>query len=50
MTLASASQRPGPAETIPIIIGGRSDAIRRAGKLGDGWLGIWKSTRVSPTP
>ena len=37
---------PAPAEEIPIIIGGRSDAaIRRAGQLGDGWLGIWNSPR-----
>jgi alkanesulfonate monooxygenase SsuD/methylene tetrahydromethanopterin reductase-like flavin-dependent oxidoreductase (luciferase family) len=35
---------PAPAVTIPIIVGGRSDAaIRRAGRLGDGWLGIWNS-------
>ncbi|HEY2312064.1 MAG TPA: LLM class flavin-dependent oxidoreductase [Streptosporangiaceae bacterium] len=37
---------PAPAAAIPIIIGGRSDAaIRRAGQLGDGWLGIWNSPR-----
>jgi alkanesulfonate monooxygenase SsuD/methylene tetrahydromethanopterin reductase-like flavin-dependent oxidoreductase (luciferase family) len=37
---------PAPAEPIPIIVGGRSDvAIRRAGRLGDGWLGIWVSPR-----
>ncbi|HEU5420990.1 MAG TPA: LLM class flavin-dependent oxidoreductase [Streptosporangiaceae bacterium] len=36
---------PAPP-AIPIIIGGRSDAaIRRAGRLGDGWLGIWNSPR-----
>ena len=32
--------RPAPRRPIPIIVGGRSDAaIRRAGRLGDGWLG-----------
>ena len=37
---------PAPAEPIPIIVGGRSDAAaRRAGRLGDGWLGIWNSSR-----
>jgi alkanesulfonate monooxygenase SsuD/methylene tetrahydromethanopterin reductase-like flavin-dependent oxidoreductase (luciferase family) len=37
---------PAPAEAIPIVVGGRSDAaIRRAGRLGDGWLGIWNSPR-----
>jgi alkanesulfonate monooxygenase SsuD/methylene tetrahydromethanopterin reductase-like flavin-dependent oxidoreductase (luciferase family) len=37
---------PAPADAIPIIIGGRSDvAIRRAARLGDGWLGIWNSPR-----
>jgi|KBSMisStandDraft_5_1062788.scaffolds.fasta_scaffold368629_1 alkanesulfonate monooxygenase SsuD/methylene tetrahydromethanopterin reductase-like flavin-dependent oxidoreductase (luciferase family) len=37
---------PAPAEPIPVIVGGRSDAaVRRAGRLGDGWLGIWASSR-----
>src|SRR5690348_2700796 len=37
---------PAPAVPIPIIVGGRSDAaVRRAGRLGDGWLGIWNSPR-----
>jgi alkanesulfonate monooxygenase SsuD/methylene tetrahydromethanopterin reductase-like flavin-dependent oxidoreductase (luciferase family) len=37
---------PAPAEPIPVIVGGRSDAaVRRAGRLGDGWLGIWNSAR-----
>jgi probable F420-dependent oxidoreductase len=37
---------PAPAEPIPIIVGGRSDAaLQRAGRLGDGWLGIWNSAR-----
>ena len=37
---------PAPAVPAPVIVGGRSDAaIRRAGRLGDGWLGIWNSPR-----
>jgi alkanesulfonate monooxygenase SsuD/methylene tetrahydromethanopterin reductase-like flavin-dependent oxidoreductase (luciferase family) len=35
-----------PSASVPIVIGGRSDqAIRRVGRLGDGWLGIWASPR-----
>jgi alkanesulfonate monooxygenase SsuD/methylene tetrahydromethanopterin reductase-like flavin-dependent oxidoreductase (luciferase family) len=37
---------PAPAQPIPLIVGGRSDAaVKRAGRLGDGWLGIWVSAR-----
>lgn len=37
---------PVPKAPIPIVVGGRSDAaIRRAGRFGDGWLGIWNSPR-----
>jgi alkanesulfonate monooxygenase SsuD/methylene tetrahydromethanopterin reductase-like flavin-dependent oxidoreductase (luciferase family) len=37
---------PAPAPSIPLIVGGRSDAaVRRAARLGDGWLGIWVSPR-----
>ena len=44
--LRGASITPAPAEPVPILVGGRSDAaIRRAGQRGDGWYGIW----VSPT-
>lgn len=35
---------PVPTPPPLIIVGGRSDAaLRRAGRLGDGWLGIWIS-------
>jgi alkanesulfonate monooxygenase SsuD/methylene tetrahydromethanopterin reductase-like flavin-dependent oxidoreductase (luciferase family) len=34
----------GTVEAVPILVGGRSDAaIRRAGRFGDGWFGIWVS-------
>ena len=37
---------PAPSPRVPLIVGGRSDAAaRRAGKFGDGWLGIWVSPR-----
>jgi alkanesulfonate monooxygenase SsuD/methylene tetrahydromethanopterin reductase-like flavin-dependent oxidoreductase (luciferase family) len=37
---------PAPLPSIPLIVGGRSDAaISRAARLGDGWLGIWISPR-----
>lgn len=42
--LENARIAPSPTVPIPIIVGGRSDAaIRRAGRLGDGWFGIWVS-------
>lgn len=35
---------PAPATAVPILVGGRSDAAaRRAGRFGDGWLGVWAS-------
>jgi alkanesulfonate monooxygenase SsuD/methylene tetrahydromethanopterin reductase-like flavin-dependent oxidoreductase (luciferase family) len=41
-SLDQASVRPMPTERIPLVVGGRSGAaLRRAGRLGDGWLGIW---------
>ena len=37
---------PPPPVPIPIVVGGRSNAaVRRAGRLAEGWLGIWCSTR-----
>ena len=36
--------RPAAVEPVPILVGGRSDAaVRRAGRHGDGWFGIWVS-------
>ncbi len=44
--LDDALVRPAPAEPVPLVVGGRSDAaIRRAGRLGDGWVAIWVSAR-----
>jgi alkanesulfonate monooxygenase SsuD/methylene tetrahydromethanopterin reductase-like flavin-dependent oxidoreductase (luciferase family) len=37
---------PAPSPPVPLVVGGRSDAaVRRAARLGDGWLGIWVSRR-----
>lgn len=36
--------KPTPKPRVPFLVGGRSDAaLRRAGQLGDGLLGIWSS-------
>ena len=46
LSLRDALILPAPSPAIPLVVGGRSEAaVRRAGRLGDGWLGIW----VSPT-
>lgn len=43
-TLSQVQIVPAVAQKIPIVVGGRSDAaIRRAGRFGDGWFGIWVS-------
>ena len=43
-SLTDAAVVPVPHPPIPLIVGGRSDAaLRRAGRHGDGWLGIWNS-------
>ncbi len=35
---------PAPASPVPLIVGGRdARALRRAGRLADGWLGIWST-------
>lgn len=42
--LDNARIAPPPTVPIPMVVGGRSSAaIRRAGRLGDGWFGIWVS-------
>jgi alkanesulfonate monooxygenase SsuD/methylene tetrahydromethanopterin reductase-like flavin-dependent oxidoreductase (luciferase family) len=36
--------RPAPSPSVPIVIGGRSDAaFERVARFGDGWLGAWVS-------
>jgi alkanesulfonate monooxygenase SsuD/methylene tetrahydromethanopterin reductase-like flavin-dependent oxidoreductase (luciferase family) len=46
LDLEEAQIVPAPSPPIPIVVGGRSDAaIRRAGRLAEGWMGIWCSTR-----
>jgi alkanesulfonate monooxygenase SsuD/methylene tetrahydromethanopterin reductase-like flavin-dependent oxidoreductase (luciferase family) len=38
--------RPAPKPAVPITIGGRSSAaVKRAGRHGDGWLGVWCSAK-----
>ena len=37
---------PAPNPAVPLVIGGRSSAaVRRAGRFGDGWLGVWCSAQ-----
>jgi alkanesulfonate monooxygenase SsuD/methylene tetrahydromethanopterin reductase-like flavin-dependent oxidoreductase (luciferase family) len=44
--LDRARLRPVLAEPVPLVVGGRSEAaLRRAGRLGDGWLGIWTTAQ-----
>jgi alkanesulfonate monooxygenase SsuD/methylene tetrahydromethanopterin reductase-like flavin-dependent oxidoreductase (luciferase family) len=44
VAFAQAHIVPAVTPAIPIVVGGRSDAaIRRAGRWGDGWFGIWVS-------
>jgi alkanesulfonate monooxygenase SsuD/methylene tetrahydromethanopterin reductase-like flavin-dependent oxidoreductase (luciferase family) len=45
-SLQDAVIAPPPSPSIPLIIGGRSNAaVNRAAEIGDGWLGIWISPR-----
>lgn len=42
--LEQASIRPSPNPPVPMVVGGRSPAaLRRAGRLAEGWLGVWVS-------
>ena len=44
--IEQAKIRPVPRQSIPIIVGGRSNAaLQRAALYGDGWIGVWCSTR-----
>ncbi len=44
--LDEARIKPSPQPAVPFLVGGRSDAaLRRAGRLGDGWLAAWCSAR-----
>jgi alkanesulfonate monooxygenase SsuD/methylene tetrahydromethanopterin reductase-like flavin-dependent oxidoreductase (luciferase family) len=45
-TFEQAWIRPAPDPPVPLVVGGRSGAaLRRAGRLGDGWLGVWCSPK-----
>jgi alkanesulfonate monooxygenase SsuD/methylene tetrahydromethanopterin reductase-like flavin-dependent oxidoreductase (luciferase family) len=44
LPIPGATIRPIPEPPVPVIVGGRSDAaLRRAGRVGDGWLALWHS-------
>ena len=44
--LEQARIQPQPKHDIPFIVGGRSDAaLTRVAKYGDGWVGVWCSTK-----
>jgi alkanesulfonate monooxygenase SsuD/methylene tetrahydromethanopterin reductase-like flavin-dependent oxidoreductase (luciferase family) len=46
LRLERAQIAPAPTQPIPMVVGGRSDAaVSRAGRLGDGWIGVWVSVR-----
>jgi alkanesulfonate monooxygenase SsuD/methylene tetrahydromethanopterin reductase-like flavin-dependent oxidoreductase (luciferase family) len=45
-TADGAAIRPAPEPTPAVVVGGRSDAaLRRAGRLGEGWIAVWVSPR-----
>lgn len=42
VAVRSPAMAPTPPALPPLIVGGRSDAaLRRAARIGDGWLGVW---------
>jgi alkanesulfonate monooxygenase SsuD/methylene tetrahydromethanopterin reductase-like flavin-dependent oxidoreductase (luciferase family) len=42
VTIRSPALAPVPPAHPPLVVGGRSDAaLRRAARVGDGWLGVW---------
>ena len=44
--LQGARIRPVPDPPVPLLVGGRSQAaLRRAGRFGQGWTGVWVSPR-----
>ena len=44
--ISDAVIRPTPKKSIPIIVGGRSDAaLTRAAKYSEGWIGVWCSSQ-----
>ncbi|MCP4380381.1 MAG: LLM class flavin-dependent oxidoreductase [Hyphomicrobiales bacterium] len=44
--LEAALIAPAPTVSVPLVVGGRSDAaVERAGRYGDGYFGIWASPR-----
>jgi alkanesulfonate monooxygenase SsuD/methylene tetrahydromethanopterin reductase-like flavin-dependent oxidoreductase (luciferase family) len=46
LSVRDALVAPAPCPPVPLVVGGRSAAaVRRAARLGDGWLGIWVSPR-----
>jgi alkanesulfonate monooxygenase SsuD/methylene tetrahydromethanopterin reductase-like flavin-dependent oxidoreductase (luciferase family) len=53
LSVHDARVAPAPSVPVPIVVGGRSDAaLRRAARLGDGWLGVfvtperWEASRT----
>jgi alkanesulfonate monooxygenase SsuD/methylene tetrahydromethanopterin reductase-like flavin-dependent oxidoreductase (luciferase family) len=46
LPVRSPALEPIPASPVPLVVGGRSEAgLRRAARVGDGWLGVWMSAK-----